>query len=158
VEITPAQPYAQGDPGWVLGGVFVARILTIDDEQSIQELYEAVLGLAGHELAGQAFDGERGVTLFGAMSPRPDLVILDYRMPVLDGLAAATAILAKEPTARIVIISADTSIEKQAKEAGAAAFLAKPFPLADFLNLINRLVGPPDVAPLGGLAAVVAAA
>jgi CheY-like chemotaxis protein len=115
-----------------------------------------VLAIAGHEVAGQAFDGERGVTLFAGMNPRPDLVILDYRMPVLDGLAAASAILAHEPTARIVIISADSSVEKQAKAVGAAAFLAKPFPLADFLSLINRIVSPPDEAPAGALAATVA--
>lgn len=136
----------------------MARILTVDDESSIQELYEAVLAIAGHEVAGQAFDGERGVTLFAGMSPRPDLVILDYRMPVLDGLAAAAAILTHEPTARIVIISADSSIEKQAKEVGAAAFLAKPFPLAEFLGLINRIVNPPEEAPAGALPATAASA
>jgi CheY-like chemotaxis protein len=110
--------------------------------------------MAGHEIAGQAFDGERGVTLYAAMVPRPDLVILDYRMPVLDGLGAAAAILAHDPTARIVFVSADSSIEQRAKQVGAAAFLAKPFPLADFMSLLNRLLGPPDGAPPGAVPVV----
>jgi CheY-like chemotaxis protein len=136
----------------------MARIITIDDEAAIQELYEAVLAMAGHELVGQAFDGARGVTLYAGMALRPDLVILDYRMPVLDGLAAAAAILKGDPSARIVVISADSSIEKQAREAGVAAFLAKPFPLADLMSLLTRLLSAPEQAPSGAPPAVIAQA
>ena len=124
------------------------RILTVDDETPIQELYEAVLGLAGCELAGQAFDGERAVALFEASSPHPDLIIMDYRMPVLDGLEATRAILAIDKRAKIIFISADGSVEKAAREVGAVAFLAKPFALAEFIALLKRLSGNALTGPL----------
>lgn len=124
------------------------RILTVDDETPIQELYEAVLGLAGCELAGQAFDGERAIALFASSSPRPDLIIMDYRMPVLDGMAATRAILDIDRRAQIIFISADGSVEKAAREAGAVAFLAKPFALADFISLLKRLSGDTLTGPL----------
>jgi two-component system chemotaxis response regulator CheY len=124
------------------------RILTVDDEPPIQELYEAVLGLAGCELSGQAFDGERAVAMFLESDPRPDLIIMDYRMPVLDGLAATRAILSEDRRAQIVFISADGSVEKEAREAGAIAFLAKPFALADFIALLKRLSGGALSGPL----------
>jgi CheY-like chemotaxis protein len=78
---------------------------------------------------------------------RPDLVIMDYRMPVLDGLSAARAILALDAKARIVFVSADGSIANEAREAGAVAFLAKPFPLAQFMALLKSLLG--DAGPGG---------
>jgi len=128
------------------------RILTVDDETPIQELYEAVLGLAGCELAGQAFDGERAIALFASSSPRPDLIIMDYRMPVLDGLQATRAILAKDRRAQVVFISADASVEKAAREVGAIAFLAKPFALAEFIALLKRLSGGTLSGPLANAA------
>ncbi len=124
------------------------RILTVDDETPIQELYEAVLGLAGCELAGQAFDGERAIALFEATVPRPDLIIMDYRMPVLDGLAATRAILAMDRGAKVIFISADGSVEKEAREVGAIAFLAKPFALAEFIALLKRVSGNALSGPL----------
>jgi two-component system chemotaxis response regulator CheY len=123
------------------------RVLTVDDELPIQDLYEAVIALAGAELSGQAFDGKAAVAMFVASSPPPDLVIMDYRMPVQDGLAAMQDILQADPGARVVFVSADGSVERAAREAGAVGFLMKPFPLAAFIALLKSFAAPPEGAP-----------
>lgn len=127
---------------------FVTRVMTVDDEIPIQELYEAVLGLAGCDLAGQAFDGQHAVDMYREAHARPDLIIMDYRMPVLDGLEATREILAIDRTARIVFISADGSVERHARELGAVGFLLKPFPLAHFIALMKSFAagGPPPTS------------
>jgi len=115
--------------------------MTVDDEIPIQELYEAVLGLAGCELAGQAYDGQHAVEMYRESRARPDLVIMDYRMPILDGLEATRQIRKIDAQARIMFISADGSVERQARADGAAGFMLKPFPLAQFLALIRTFSG-----------------
>lgn len=121
----------------------LTSIFTVDDEPPIQDLYEAVVGIAGFQLAGQAFDGKNAVAMYKEMEPKPDLVVMDYRMPIMDGLEAAQEILRADRHARIVFVSADASVEKAARDAGAIAFLAKPFPLAEFIAMVKGLAGEP---------------
>lgn len=130
-----------GSAGPGRAGEPLTRIFTVDDEPPIQDLYEAVVGIAGFELAGQAFDGARAVEMYRLMTPPPDLVVMDFRMPIMDGLEAAREIMRLDARARIVFVSADGSIEKAARDVGAVAFLAKPFPLAAFIAIVKGLAG-----------------
>lgn len=129
-------------------------ILVVDDDRAIQDLYETVLNLLGHRVAGQAFDGRRAVLMYGALQPHPDIVVLDHRMPVMSGLEAARAIRAQHPAARIIFVSADTSVKKEALDAGALAFLAKPFALSELSSILSRILAQPrGPAVLGPAAA-----
>lgn len=131
----------------VIGGTkaeTTARILTADDDTIIQELYEAFLPAAGHTVVGQASNGHEAVEAYCAAARRPELVILDHRMPVMSGLDAAKAILALDPGARIVVVSADSSVREAALAAGAVAFLAKPYPLSELVEILRAaLENPP---------------
>jgi len=74
------------------------------------------------------------------MSTKPDLIIMDYRMPVKNGIEALKEILEIERQAKIMIISADRSIEKIAKSVGAVAFMRKPFSMKRLAENINITV------------------
>src|SRR3984957_6172649 len=93
----------------------------------------------GYEVSGEAGDGETAVKL--AVDLRPDLVILDVKMPVLDGLSAAEQIAA-DRIAPVVILTAFSQRElvDRARDAGAMAYLVKPFTKADLVPAIEMAV------------------
>ena len=64
------------------------RVMVVEDEECIRLLYREICRLGCHELVGEAVDGREGVERFKRMDPPPDVVIMDHRMPVKDGLDA----------------------------------------------------------------------
>ena len=110
-----------------------------EDETLIRMDLAEMLGEEGYEVVGQAGDGAKAIEL--ATELRPDLVILDVKMPVLDGIAAAEAI-ARERIAPVVILTAFSQRElvERARDAGAMAYLVKPFSKSDLVPAIEMAV------------------
>ena len=98
-----------------------------------------MLGEEGYDVVGQAGDGQKAIEL--ARELRPDLVILDVKMPVLDGIAAAEKI-AGERIAPVVILTAfsQRDLVARARDAGAMAYLVKPFQRGDLVPAIEMAV------------------
>lgn len=114
-------------------------VVIAEDEALIRMDLAEMLGEEGYDVVGQAGDGARAVEL--AQELRPDLVILDVKMPVLDGIAAAEAIAA-ERIAPVVILTAfsQRDLVDRAREAGAMAYLVKPFTKNDLVPAIEMAV------------------
>jgi response regulator NasT len=110
-----------------------------EDEALIRLDLKEMLEEEGYEVSGEAGDGETAVKL--AVDLRPDLVILDVKMPVLDGLSAAEQIAA-DRIAPVVILTAFSQRElvDRARDAGAMAYLVKPFTKADLVPAIEMAV------------------
>jgi DNA-binding response OmpR family regulator len=104
-----------------------ARILIVDDEAHIRETMQMALDAAGYRTDGAA-DGPEALAKFGAGSDW-DLVLLDERMPSMDGLGALRQIRERDPAARVVMVTAYGTIDLavDAMKGGAADFLRKPF-------------------------------
>ncbi len=102
------------------------RVLIAEDEALIRLDLKEMLEEEGYAVVGEAADGVRAVELAEAL--RPDLVFLDIKMPLLDGLAAARQI-ADQRIAPVVILTAfsQRDLVEQARDAGAMAYLVKPF-------------------------------
>lgn len=102
------------------------RVLVAEDETLIRLDLCGMLAKAGHEVCAEAKDGAEAVEL--ARSAQPDLVVLDVKMPQLDGIEAARQILAERPVP-VVIVSAYTehALVDRAAESGVFGYLAKPF-------------------------------
>ncbi len=98
-----------------------------------------MLAEEGYDVVGQAGDGQKAIEL--AQELRPDLVILDVKMPVLDGIAAAERI-AGERIAPVVILTAfsQRDLVERARDAGAMAYLVKPFTKQDLVPAIEMAV------------------
>jgi AmiR/NasT family two-component response regulator len=115
------------------------RVLLAEDEALIRLDLKEMLEEEGFEVAGEAGDGETAVRL--AHELRPDLVILDVKMPVLDGLSAAEQIVGAR-LAPVIILTAfsQRDLVERAREAGAMAYLVKPFQKKDLIPTIEMAV------------------
>ena len=109
------QPAAQKGP----------RVLLVDDAAAIRNALRGVLEDAGIEVVGEAPDGAEGVALAGSL--RPDVVLMDLRMPSSDGFEATARIVQEHPEIRVVVLSAYETEEsaEAVLAAGAFAFLPK---------------------------------
>lgn len=115
------------------------RVLIAEDEALIRMDLAEMLGEEGYDVVGQAADGARAIEL--AEELRPDLVVMDVKMPVLDGIAAAQRI-AEQRIAPVVILTAfsQRDLVERARDAGAMAYLVKPFNRQDLVPAIEMAV------------------
>jgi two-component system, response regulator PdtaR len=115
------------------------RVVIAEDEALIRLDLKEMLEEEGYTVVAEAADGETAVERVLAL--RPDLAILDVKMPVLDGISAAERIAA-ERVAPVVILTAFSQRElvERARDAGAMAYLVKPFTKADLVPAIEMAV------------------
>jgi len=117
-----------------------SRILVVEDDESIRDLVYLILSGAGYEVV-TASDGEAALQVAG-MAP-PDLVLLDMRMPVMDGWEFARQYRAKpEPHAPIVVLTAARDAADRAAEIDADGYLGKPFDVEELLMLVGHHTHP----------------
>jgi response regulator NasT len=120
-------------------GTPARRVVIAEDEALIRLDLAEMLEEEGYDVVGQAGDGERAVAL--AEELRPDLVVLDVKMPRLDGISAAERI-AEQRIAPVVILTAfsQRDLVDRARDAGAMAYLVKPFTKADLVPAVEMAV------------------
>ena len=124
------------EQAWSANDGTARRIVVAEDEALIRmDLIEMLSG-AGFDVVGQAGDGRRAVEL--AHELRPDLVILDVKMPILDGISAAEEIIGAD-VAPVLLLTAfsQRSLVQRAVEAGAMGYLVKPFTPQDLFPAID---------------------
>jgi CheY-like chemotaxis protein len=118
----------------------MARIMLVEDEEELLSLYSEVMELFGHEIVASVSNGEEAINAYNDMSEKPDLIILDHRMPVRNGLETAMEILGQDPDEKIIFVSADSSIKEKALEIGVLDFLEKPFVLQKLKDSLERVL------------------
>lgn len=112
------------------------RVLVAEDEAIIRLDLAEMLGEAGYDVVGQAGDGEQAVAM--ALELKPDIVIMDVKMPVMDGITAAEQI-GKERICPVVMLTAfsQTELVERARDAGVMAYIVKPFTAGDVTPAID---------------------
>ena len=112
------------------------RILIAEDETIIRLDVRTLLEKAGHEVVAEARDGQEAVAL--AEEHDPELIVMDVRMPHLDGIEAARQITDRKPVPIVMLTAyAEQDLVTRASEAGAFAYLVKPFREVDLLPALD---------------------
>jgi DNA-binding NarL/FixJ family response regulator len=118
------------------------RVLIADDHRLFAEALEAILAIdARIEIVGRASDGDEAVRLFNEV--RPDIVLMDISMPVLDGIQAAQAIREADGKACILMLTGSNSRSDvdRARKAGAAGYVTKDKIAAELIDAIVQTAG-----------------
>lgn len=126
----------QTDDGIVTSSGKRPRVMVAEDEALIRLDLIELLKEQGYDVVGEAADGEAALAM--ARELEPDLVVMDVKMPKMDGIAAASAI-AEERIAPVVMLTAFSQRElvERAREAGAMAYVVKPFDASDVVPAIE---------------------
>jgi len=118
----------------------MATIFIVDDDQSLQRLYALILKEAGFEILDTAINGNDAVEKYRNFKIKPDIILMDHRMPIKNGLDAMIEIFKLNKNEKIIFASADITVKKEALSLGACAFLDKPFKMHELLTAIQHIV------------------
>ncbi len=116
----------------------MARVMIADDSDAIRMVLKDILDIGHHEMVAEASNGAEAVEKFNAT--KPDLLLLDLAMPKLDGLDAVKQIIATNPNAKIVMVTASDNLKtmQDCLKAGALAYVLKPFDFDQVLKIISK--------------------
>ena len=119
----------------------MARVLVVDDAAFMRKLLSDALVSGGHEIVGEAGNGNEAVERWQEL--RPELTTLDITMPEKDGLSALAEIMAIDPTAKVIMCSALGQEGKvlEAVKLGAKDFVIKPFQPPRVLEAVDKALG-----------------
>ena len=120
------------------------RLLVTDDALIIREIIKDAAQSAGWEIAGEASNGQMAVEMYEAL--RPDACTIDLVMPEYDGLHGLRGIMALNPEAKVVVVSAldQKSVLKETFRLGVSDFIVKPFDKASLIDTLEQLVADGD--------------
>lgn len=114
-------------------------VFIVDDEPFIHQLYKDILEFSGYRVMAEAYDGQEAIEIFSGLKDKPDVIIMDHRMPNKDGVDTTIQIKEIDPEAKIIFASADTSIRARALDAGASEFLSKPFQIKELVSALDEI-------------------
>ncbi|MDH3453774.1 MAG: response regulator [Desulfuromonadales bacterium] len=117
------------------------RVMVVDDALFMRNMLKDIFVRAGYEVVAEAENGEMALGLYQEV--KPDLVTMDIVMPKKSGIEALQEIMASDPNARVVMVSAlgQDSLVLEAVESGAKDFIVKPFKEDNVLEIVRRITG-----------------
>ena len=115
----------------------MAKIMIADDSDSVRQILQDIIVVGRHEVYVHAKDGQEAVKLF--LSKKPDILLLDLEMPEKHGSKVVEEIIASDPKAKIIIVTASDNqkIINECLEKGALSYIAKPFDFEKVLQVID---------------------
>jgi len=118
----------------------IINVFIVEDDHSLRLLYEKALKLNGYNIVGSAKDGEEAVNMYNHFLTKPDIILMDHRMPIKNGIEATKEILqnSSDIKPKIIFVSADRSIKETALSIGVISFKNKPFSLERLFNNIEK--------------------
>jgi len=113
------------------------KIMIAEDDPEIRKLFKKILIENGYETV-EAIDGEEALSIYDALEVKPNLIILDYRMPRFNGIEVIKEILQRNPTISILMISGDPQIDHAFIADQGIKFKSKPVRMDEFLSEIRN--------------------
>lgn len=117
------------------------KVLIVDDSSFITLFCRLALEKAGHNVVGEAYDGEDAIEK--AVSLKPDVILMDIALPKKNGFEATKEILSKMPRTKIIAISAleESWLSEKCEESGCTSFITKPFDAKTLTDHIESIFG-----------------
>ncbi|MEG1458009.1 MAG: response regulator [Acetivibrio sp.] len=118
----------------------MGRIFIVDDSRTARKVLKSVLEENGHEVIGEAGNGEEALRLIPEEAV--DLITMDITMPIMDGIETLKKLVERGTKAKVVMVSASAQRDKilEALKSGACEFLQKPFEFHQVVDTVNKLV------------------
>lgn len=113
------------------------RVMVVDDNPEFREGLIALLDTEGLEVIAEASSGKESLEMIENVDA--DIVLMDVRMPLMDGLTCTTRLSKQYPNAKVVIITGGRTTQKDAVDAGARALVEKPFGIDELGEIIHLL-------------------
>jgi two-component system chemotaxis response regulator CheY len=113
-------------------------VLIVEDDPYLQFFYKQTLDLNKIPLAGVAKNGVEAVKMFKLFKEKPKVILMDYRMPLKNGIEASKEILQLDNKVKIIFTTADGSINDEAISIGAYSFKDKPFTIKEIIDDIKK--------------------
>jgi two-component system, chemotaxis family, chemotaxis protein CheY len=118
------------------GGVAV-----VDDEVALADLIMNMLQIKNIPVSFKAYDAIEALQKFKECNTKPSIIIMDYRMPTMNGIEVMKAIQHIYNGVKFIFLSADSGVKEEALEEGAAMFLVKPVSMKDLISSIEQVAG-----------------
>jgi len=114
-------------------------VLLVDDDKYLQEVYQVLFLFGSVKVVSQALDGIQAVEKYQELDEKPDVVLMDQRMPRLNGIGATQRLKQIDPDVKVIFLSADDTSEQRALDVGASMFLSKPVQIEFLFDAIKEL-------------------
>jgi two-component system chemotaxis response regulator CheY len=118
----------------------MVSIFIVEDDPSLRLMYKKMLKISGFDIINSATNGEEAVAMYKSFSVKPDIILMDHRMPIKNGIEATKEILQIDKSSKIIFTSADQSIKESALALGAIDFKEKPFTMNDLIESLRRVL------------------
>jgi two-component system chemotaxis response regulator CheY len=115
-------------------------IAVVDDEKDLVKIFTKAFTKKGIQICFVAFDGLEAVKKYVECEPKPHTIIMDYRLPIMDGIDATREILKIDPSAKIIFLSADIQVKEEAIKSGAFMFLKKPVSIKTITDAVESAI------------------
>lgn len=102
------------------------KVLLVDDDKYLQTVYRTLFDVGNFEVIAQAYDGVEALEKYSDLEEKPDVILMDQRMPRMDGITSMRELKNVNPDVKVIFLSADVESKSNAFRAGASAFLSKP--------------------------------
>ncbi len=114
--------------------------MIVDDDQFLRKVLNRILTIGGHKVVSQASNGAEAISNYLQSEPKPEVILMDHRMPVMNGSEATKKLKEINPNLVVIFISADDTVKAEALSSGAVAFLTKPIRSADLFSILETSV------------------
>lgn len=116
-------------------------IAIVEDEKDLVRAYERMFSLHNIEICFIAYDGQEAVRKFRECKEIIHVIIMDYRLPIMNGIETMKEIRKIDPATKFIFLSADISVKDEAMQAGASVFLVKPVSFKIILKSVRDISG-----------------